>query len=357
MQKRILYITNGITGSGGLERVVSLKASYFAERYGYNVHIVTLNEENKTKFYPLSDKISIHNINTKKNIISFYKTYIREIKRIIKTINPNIIFVADDGLKGLVFPLIFKPKCKVIYERHTTKAIHGNGLKSRIISKIMNFGSSRFDYFVVLTDSNKKDWPNANNLIVIPNPIPFSCESIPDIKSRRKIISVGALSKIKGHDLLIQAWSQIANKYPQISLHIYGEKKDNYDNLINLIQKYGLDKSVYIHNPTKNIKEKYLESVICVLPSRVEGFGMVLIEAMECGTPCIATKCEGPIDLINDNQNGYLVDIDNSHEIYRKIDYILSDQNLMHKLSQNCRIFANKYRLDSIMKKWTNLIK
>lgn len=356
MQKKILYITNGITGSGGLERVVSLKTSYFADNCNYDVHIVTLNEENKAKFYPLSDKITIHNINTIVNIISFYKTYIREIRRIIKTVNPDTIFVADDGLKGVLFPLIFKPKCKVIYERHTTKAIHGNGLKSRIISKIMNFGSSRFDYFVVLTDSNKKDWPNANNLIVIPNPIPFSCESILDIKSRRKIISVGALSKIKGHDLLIQAWSQIANKYPQISLHIYGEKKDNYDNLINLIQKYGLDKSVYIHKPTPNIKEKYLESVICVLPSRVEGFGMVLIEAMECGTPCIATKCEGPMNIINNSKNGYLINIDDSNELAIKLDEILSNKQLMESMSSNCRDLANKFHIDSIMKKWYRLI-
>lgn len=357
MHKKILYITNGITGSGGLERVVSLKASYFADNYNYDVHIVTLNEENKAKFYPLSDKISIHNINTTGNIISFYKTYISEIRHIIKTVNPNAIFVADDGLKGVLFPLIFKPKCKVIYERHTTKAIHGNGLKSRIIGKIMNFGSSRFDYFVVLTDNNKKDWPKANNLIIIPNPLPFSCDIIPDIKLRKKIISVGALSKIKGHDLLIQAWNKIANKYPHVSLHIYGEKKDNYDNLVNLIQKYNLNKSVFLHNPTNDIKDKYLESTICILPSRVEGFGMVLIEAMECGTPCIATKCEGPIDIIDNGKNGYLINIDDSNELAIKLDEILSNKQLMESMSSNCRDLANKYHIDSLMKKWNKLIK
>ena len=69
MHKRILYITNGITGSGGLERVVSLKASHFADHYGYDVHIVTLNEHDKSRFYQLSDKITIHNINTTGNII------------------------------------------------------------------------------------------------------------------------------------------------------------------------------------------------------------------------------------------------------------------------------------------------
>lgn len=356
MSKTILYITNGITGSGGLERVVSIKSSYFADNYNYEVHIITLNENNKTPFYPLSDKVIIHDISTRSNIIQYYRDYYIGIKNYIHKIRPNVIFVADDGLKGVLFPLIFTPNCNIIYERHTTKAIHGNNLKSKIISRLMDYGSSKFNYFVVLTDSNKKDWPNANNLNVIPNPIPFSCDTIKDIESRKKIISVGAISKIKGHDLLIHAWNKIANKYPHISLHIYGEKKDNYDHLIDLIHQYNLDDSVFIHDPTKNIKEKYLESLICILPSRIEGFGMVLIEAMECGTPCIATKCEGPINIVFNNQNGYLVDINNPIEISNKIDYILSNNKIMNQLSLNCRNFAKEYGLNSIMEKWNKLL-
>ena len=356
MHKKILYITNGITGSGGLERVVSLKTSYFADNYNYDVHIVTLNEKNKVKFYPLSDKITIHNIDTTGNIISFYKTYIGEIKRVIKIVNPNVIFVADDGLKGVLYPIIFKPKCKVIYERHTTKAIHGGGLKAKLISKIMDYGSSKFDNFVVLTNGNKKDWSKAKNLEVIPNPIPFKCEAITPIAHRNKIISVGSLSKVKGHDILIKAWSLIYQTFPNFTLHIYGEKKDNYEYLVNLIRKNNLENSVYIHEPTPDIKNKYLESVICVLPSRVEGFGMVLIEAMECGTPCIATKCEGPMDIIDNGENGYLFDINDANNLAKMLSKILCEGELLNKLSSNCRITANQYHIDSIMNKWNNLI-
>lgn len=356
MQKRILYITNGITGSGGLERVVSLKATYFADKYNYDVHIITLNEQNKTKFYPLSDRVTIHNIEVQGNLISFYKTYIYKIKRIINSISPNVIFVADDGLKGVLFPIIFKPKCKVIYERHTTKAIHGNGIKGKLIGKLMDFGSTKFDHFVVLTNSNKKDWHKVKNIEVIPNPLPFHCESVSPITGRNKIISVGSLSYLKGHDILIKAWNLIAQKFPHITLHIYGEKKDNYNNLVDLIQNYNIGDSVYIHDPIANIKEKYLESIICVLPSRVEGFGMVLIEAMECGTPCISTKCEGPIDIINDGKNGFLIDINDCEFLAIKIEEILSNKQLIENLSLNCCISAKQYSLNAIMSKWNKII-
>ena len=356
MSKTILYITNGISGSGGLERVVSLKASYFADHYNYNVHIITLNEDKKTPFYPISQKVKIININTSSTLIKFYYDYISRIKKYINEIYPDVIFVADDGLKGVLFPLIFKPKCKVIYERHTTKSIHGKGLKGKFISKLMNYGSSKFDNFVVLTNSNKKDWPKAKNLIIIPNPTPFKCESVPNINSRSKIISVGSLSYFKGHDTLIKAWSLIVYKYPNYKLEIYGEKKENYNYLIRLIKKFHLESYVIIHEPTKEIKEKYLESILCILPSRVEGFGMVLLEAMECGTPCIATNCEGPMDIINNEIDGYLINIDDINELANKICLYLSDINIQTKMSLNSRSTANKYGIDSIISKWNNLI-
>ena len=356
MTKKILYITNGISGSGGLERVVTLKASYFAEKNSYCVYLITLNEDKLAPFYQISHKVKILNITTSSTPIKFYYDYITRIKKYIKEINPDVIFVADDGLKGVMFARLFKPKCKVVYERHTTKAIHGKGLKAKIISKLMDYGSSRFDAFVVLTKSNKKDWSKANNLIVIPNPLPFECTKITPITSRNKIISVGSLSYLKGHDILIKAWSQIASKYPHITLHIYGEKKDNYENIINLIPQYSLENSVFIHNPTKNIKDKYLESLICILPSRVEGFGMVLIEAMECGTPCIATKCEGPMDIITDGMNGFLIDINDSEFLAEKITEILLDKRQIESLSLNSRISAKQYHIDSIINKWNKLI-
>lgn len=356
MSKKILYITNGISGSGGLERVVTLKASYFADKNNYDVYLITLNEEKKTSFYPISQKVKILNINTSSSPIKFYYNYINGIKKYINEINPDVIFVADDGLKGVLFPLIFKPKCKVIYERHTTKAIHGNRLKGKLISKLMDYGSKKFDTFVVLTKSNRKDWPKANNLIVIPNPLPFECAEITSTISRNKIISVGSLSQVKGHDILIKAWGEISLKFPNYTLHIYGAKKDNYTNLLNLIESLNLTENTFIHEPIANIQDKYLESCLCILPSRVEGFGMVLIEAMECGIPCIATKCDGPSDIISDGYNGYLIEIENNFELANRMEQILTKQDLHINLSQNSRESVHKYHIESIMIEWNKLI-
>ncbi len=356
MSKTILYITNGITGSGGLERVVSIKASYFADHYNYSVHIITLNEGGKTPFYPLSDKVRIHDIAIHSNIIQYYRDYYNGIRIHINKINPDVIFVADDGLKGVLFPLIFKPKRKVIYERHTTKAIHGTGFKAKFTSKLMDMGSSRFDAFVVLTKSNKHDWPKANNLRVIPNPLPWECSNGKPIWDRKRIISVGSLSAVKGHDALIKAWANIEKDFPDYSLHIYGAPKDNYNNVKDLIDKLDLSDRAFIHNPTPNIKEKYMESALCVLPSRVEGFGMALIEAMSCGNPCISTNCEGPVDIVNDNHNGFIINVDDVNDMSKKIKLLLTQKDRLSGMSNNALDTASRYELSLIMQQWNKLI-
>lgn len=356
MSKTILYITNGISGSGGLERVVCLKASYFADVYKNDVHIITLNKDTTKFFYNLSPKISIHNLNVNGNIFKFYLNYYYQIKKTISFISPDVIFVADDGLKGVLFRIIFNLKCKVIYERHTTKAIQGNGLKSKFINFLMNFGAKKFDKFVVLTNSNKKEWSNLNNLVVIPNPLPFNIEKRDFNINRNKIISVGTISHIKGHDILVKAWHKIYTQFPGYTLHIYGKQKDNYDFINQYIEHNNLKEIIFLHPPTSEIKQKYLESVICVLPSRVEGFGMVLIEAMSCCVPCIATNCEGPKDIITHGKNGYLVDIEDVDDIANKLIDLLSNQDKLKQISYEAYNSAKEYDINIIMKKWNDII-
>ncbi|MBQ9077686.1 MAG: glycosyltransferase [Muribaculaceae bacterium] len=356
MVKTLLYITNGLSGSGGLERVVCLKASYFADTLGHNVHIIILNEKHQNPYYELSGKVILHNVEATGNIFRFSRQYFYGIKKFIHKIAPDVIFVADDGLKGLYIPLIFKYPAKFIYERHTTKAINGSGLKAFIINRMMDFGSRYFNRFVVLTESNRKDWKYANGLTVIPNPLPFSCKEVPSVDSREKIISVGSMSRVKGHDLLIKAWAKIHDRFPKFTLHIYGAPKDNFSMMENLIYDNKMQNTVFLHPPQHYIKEKYVESAVCILPSRVEGFGMVLIEAMECGTPCIATSCEGPMDIIKHEENGIIVPTNDSEAIAQAISSLLSDKSKLLRYSHNAKISASRYSIDVIMHNWIHLI-
>lgn len=122
--KTLLYITNAIDGSGGLERVLSVKTKVLAEDYGYDIHVVTLNQKSITDlFFSFSEKIIQHNQEVSGNTVQYISKYISGIKKVVSEIKPNIILVCDDGLKAFFLPKILGNKIPIIYERHVSKLI------------------------------------------------------------------------------------------------------------------------------------------------------------------------------------------------------------------------------------------
>ena len=81
---KLLYITNGINGSGGLERVLSIKASYLAEKLGYDVTIVSLNDAHINPFYDFSDKIKMISIEVGGNLLKYISSY-KKVYRMLLT--------------------------------------------------------------------------------------------------------------------------------------------------------------------------------------------------------------------------------------------------------------------------------
>src|SRR5690606_33707944 len=181
----LLYITNGINGSGGLERVLSIKASLLAEEYGYDVHVLVLNNAHTNPFYEFSPQIKFHSIKVGGNPINYFNSYKKGIQKIVDQIQPHIISVCDDGLKGFFLPTIIKTPAKWIYERHVSKLIEVNESQS-IIKKLsvrfkwnlMEFLAKKFDKFIVLTENNKEEWKSLKNIQVIVNPLSFVSDSV-----------------------------------------------------------------------------------------------------------------------------------------------------------------------------------
>ena len=120
---KLLYITNAVSGSGGLERVLSIKASFLADNLGYQVHIITLNQGKTPLFFDFSNKIIYHDISVSGTTPTYIKQYITGIKNIVNQVQPSVISVCDDGLKGFFVPLFLSKKFPIIYERHVSKNI------------------------------------------------------------------------------------------------------------------------------------------------------------------------------------------------------------------------------------------
>lgn len=360
--KKLLYITNGIKGAAGLERVLSVKASYLADHLGYAVHILTLNNRGAEPFYDFSDKITMHDIAVGGNPIQYFKSYYDGIKSVVDAVKPDVISVCDDGLKGFFLPLLLRKPCPMVYERHVSKviALGENPSAMRMLMmaaqfKLMNFLGKRFDKFVVLTHENTKEW-QLNNIQVIANPLSFyPAES--SALTENKVIAVGKQGFQKGFDRLLQSWKIVHEKHPDWKLEIYGTI-DPAQKLDALPDALGIAESVSFFNPVKDIEKKYLSSSIFAFSSRFEGFGMVLIEAMACGVPCVSFDCPcGPSDIIKEGEDGFLVENGNTSLFAKQLVTLIEDENRRKTMGRNAKQNVKRYLPETIVPQWDALFK
>ncbi len=136
----------------------------------------------------------------------------------------------------------------------------------------------------------------------------FSLRNLPVRHNGFRVISVGALIKRKHMDLLIEAFTEFAEKHDDVSLEIFG-KGEERENLEKLIAENNMRSAITLHGakPREEIAESMQKADCFVLASDVETFGVVYIEAMAMGLPVIATKSGGPENFVNDT-NGILIE-------------------------------------------------
>lgn len=352
---KLLYITNGINGSGGLERVLSVKASGLAEKQGYDVHILGLNQGNEKPFYEFSPKIKFESILVAGNPLQYWKSYKKGIQNVVDEIQPDVISVCDDGLKGFFIPSFLKTKAKIIYERHASIRLNTNKtLKGKLMQGLMQRQVGKFDKFIVLTKGNVKEW-KASNLMVIPNPLSFE-SIIENPLNQKRIIAVGSHSFNKGYDLLVQIWKNIEKDFPDWQLDVYG-KIDTGKTFLKMAEESGL-KNIRFHPPVQNIQAEYENSSVLVLPSRSEGFGMVLVEAMACGLPCVAFDCpSGPGDIISHKQDGFLIPPNNLSLFEQNLSTLMTDEVKRLEFGRRAKENVRRFQVSEILTQWDQLFK
>ena len=128
------------------------------------------------------------------------------------------------------------------------------------------------------------------------------------------------------------------------------------DSIRKQINDLNLADTVFLKKSVSNIAEKYIESSIFILSSRNEGFGLVLLEALALGIPSVSFSCKfGPEELIENGENGFLVEPENTERLAEKIITLIEDENLRKKFSDHGAITGKKYEITNIMMRWDEL--
>ncbi len=340
-----------------MQRIVADKANTLSAR-GYDVSLICTNPDDEPIIYKLSPSVKYTAIRPLKGI-SYFFSYRKLLKKNSSAIDPDVIIMCDNGLKSFLLPFIVSKKYRLVYEMHGSKFIWDTTVKLPFVRKLlysfMDYAAAKFDSFVVLTESAKKQWQQ-KNAIIIPNYLWFEQDRQSSL-SAKVAITVGRHVPEKGYDRLLAAWKIISAQYPDWQLHIYGD--DNPDcNVKQMAAEMNLNESVKFFSPVKNIQEAYKSSSVCLMSSRSEGFGMALLEAMACGVPCVAFDCPvGPRDIIQDGQNGFLIADADIPAFAEAVLKVMEDDSLRTQLGQNAIATSKDYDKEMIIAQWENLFK
>lgn len=165
------------------------------------------------------------------------------------------------------------------------------------------------------------------------------------------LLYVGALSRIKGVDILLNALPIIIEVFPNLCLYIIGSgSEENY--LKRLVLKLGIENHVTFigHLDSDNIFPYYMSCDLFVLPSRYESFGIVLLEAMSCGKPVISADVGGIPSIILDGINGVLFRSDDSNDLAETAISLLKNKKRLMKMGSLCKKTAKEFSWDQISK-------
>lgn len=373
---RIIYCLDEMSHPGGIGRVTSIKANWFAE-HGHEVWVVTANQGVEQDYYELHPSVmrkdfaigfqlGIDNGNLLMKYvrkIGKMRRYRRELEQFILEVKPDIVVSTFTNDSDFLYKL--KDGSKKVLEFHFSH----EGFKSQ-----MKYGpqtlknkllltyrlrkheriARKYNAFVVLTHEDAEAWKGYDNLHVIHNMLSFESRETSSCKEKR-VIAVGRLDFQKKFDRLVDIWALVNTECPEWRLDIFGQGPDR-KNLLQRIVEKELSDSISIKGPTRNIIKEYASSSILAMTSTYEGWGLVLTEAMSVGVPCVAYACKcGPRDIIENGKNGYIIEEGDKEKFAQRLVELMKNVELRQKLGRSAKESSKKYNVDNIMEQWLAL--
>lgn len=298
---------------------------------------------------------------TIKSIPLFYTFFYRFLKQQkIDILHSHLV----DPIIGSCVPA-FLTKTSHIGTLHDTHTIEERKLKIVLLQAAAMLGTR----LITVSDSMEQFFQNISkfprgNFRKIRNGVDldkFTCAKNKQLRSELKLdyndivlICVGRLAQIKGHEILIQAFSNIKSHFP-VKLLIVGDGPE-LQKIKTLIAKMEMGNNIKLLGERDDVPELLGLSDCFVLSSHSEGLSCSIIEAMAAGLPVLATNVGGNSELIKNNESGYLIPPNDPLAYADKLQGIIDDENKRRAFGEKSLEIAKiKFSIDKTVNDYVRL--
>lgn len=357
-EKHILLFISALR-KGGAERVMVTLAEAL-KKQGIRVTLVTQylcqNEYELSEDIPrIISEPSEEELGSNR-LKNFFARY-RKLRRIWKEQNPDCIlsFMGKNNFMAISAALFTKIPVIV--------SVRGEP-KSEYYTRVMRFLAKTLFALaagvVVQTKEAMNFFPSyiRKRAIILKNPLnPAFVRKRFEGKRNGNIVSVGRVNENKNHEMLIRAFAQIADEFPQTSLIIYGDGEKR-EPLQRLVEELKLSKRIFLPGVVKDVATEIYQSSVFAFTSFHEGMPNALIEAMCLGIPSIATDCPcgGPREMINNGVNGFLIPVGDVEALADKLRIILSDEEKANQIGECAAQLLDVYRAEKVTAEWAEYL-
>ena len=350
---KIIYLLASL-GSGGAERVVSLLANRMCED-GHNIQIVCLKYNDV--YYTLHDKIKVvaatEHASNRIMELFWLRKYIQKEK-------PDVVIPFTEGVYCFTILALLGTRIPIIASERLDPA--AMSLPRKFLKRLL---LPYADWLVVQTESIKAYFPKSiqKKTSVIYNPVNdevfHQIENgelkIENLVRQNRIISVARLYPQKNQKMMIEAFAQIADEFPDWQLVIFGEGPLR-SSLELLVKSLQLDGRVLLPGRTEHVVEELRKSKIFCLSSDYEGMSNSMIEAICVGLPIVTTNVSGVKELVDDNINGFVVECGNVDRMCSALSSLMGNESLMNCFAQISFERRRLFQMDVVNNKWNSLI-
>lgn len=361
----VYFFLGDISSRGGIERVTVTLANALSKIYP--VCVISLYKSNADISFTLNKSVELKILNDGPEKSMYNRTggvkaflfdfwyMLKKNQQLMKLkyITKNDVLISCDIKMSMLLGLFCSfRKTKIVAIEHFEHDV-GN----TILKKIRKLLYPHLYSVVSLTPEDKTKyltWLPENKHWVIPNILQDTPKNkLSEYYSREKIVlAVGRLSHQKGFDLLIKAWSKVDTQDWVLEIVGDGEERNS---LTELITSLNLE-TVRIIPFQKNIEAFYERSQLFVLSSRYEGLGMVLLEALSYGLPCISFDCPaGPKTILSEG-NGILVPTGDVNLLSDSITKMIKDSSQRLDYHNKSTITLCNYSETTVITKWRHLL-